>query len=94
MPFALRPLPGSSIIVTDASDFANLSDAARAEHHDLWDYNSTSVLYVHAHNTPLEKWLGVLGAVADPELDPAHPCLDHHYIEVLFLRCFKTTPED
>ena len=93
MPFAFRPLPGSPVVITDASDFANLSDVARAEHHELWDYNSTSVLYVHAHDTPLEKWLGVLGAVADPELDPAHPCLDHHNIEMLLLRCFKATPE-
>ena len=93
MPFALRPLPGSSSIVTDASDFANLSDAARAEQHELWDYKSTSVLYVHTHNTPLDKWLSVLGAIADPGLDPAHPCLDHHHIKMLLLRCFKPTSE-
>ena len=93
MPFALRPLPGSSNAVTDASDFEALSDVGRAEHHDLWDFNSTSVLYIHAYNTPLEKWPNVLGAVADPELDPAHPCLDHHPIESLLLRSFKPTPE-
>ena len=94
MPFALlRPPPGSSNVATDASDFAALSDAGRAEHNGLWDFNSTSVLYFHAYGTPLEKWLTVLGAVADPELDPAHPCLDHHPIEPLLLRAFKPTPE-
>ena len=54
MPFALRPLPGSSNVITDASDFDALSDAGRVEHHDLWDYNSTSILYIHAHDTPLD----------------------------------------
>ena len=93
MPFALRPLPGSSKVITDASDFEALSDAGRAEHHGLWDFNSTSVLYIRAYGTPLEKWLTVLGAVADPELDPAHPCLDHHPIEPLLLRSFRPTPE-
>ena len=68
MPFALRPLPGSSNVITDASDFYALSDAGCAEHYDLWDYNSTSILYIHAYATPLEKWLTVLGAVADPDL--------------------------
>jgi hypothetical protein len=93
MPFALRPLPGSSNVITDASDFDALSDAGRVEHHDLWDYNSTSILYIHAHDTPLDKWLSVLGAIADPELDPAHPCLDHHLVESLLLRAFKPAPE-
>ena len=93
MTFALQPLPGSSNIVADATDSEALSDVGRAEHHDLWDFNSTSVLYIHAYNTPLEKWLNVLGAVADPELDPAHPCLDHHLAESLLLRSFKPTPE-
>ena len=51
MPFALRQLPGSSNVVTDAADFEALSGAGRAKHNGLWDFNSTSVLYVHAYNT-------------------------------------------
>ena len=36
----------------------------------------------------------VLGAIADPEeLDPAHPCLDHHLVESLLIRSLKPTPE-
>jgi hypothetical protein len=31
--------------------------------------------------------------VVDPELDPAHPCLDHHLVESLLLRAFKPSPE-
>ena len=58
MPFTLRPLPGSSNVVTDATDFAALSDASQAEHHDLWDFDSTSVLYIHAYNTPLAQCPG------------------------------------
>ena len=35
-----------------------------------------------------------MGAVADPpELDPAHPCIDHHLVESLLLRAFKPSPE-
>ena len=70
MLFTLRPLPGCSNIATDAADFEALSDANQAEHHDLWDFNSTSVLYIHGYATPLEKWLTVLG--------PSHACTSKH----------------
>ena len=93
MSFALRPLPGSTHVITDAADFGELSEADRNELHELWDFNSTSVFLIHAYNTPLDKWLGVLNAIADPELDPALPCLDHHLIESLLLRAFKPAPE-
>ena len=83
MPFAFRPLPGSSSSITDAADFEALSAADQAEHHDLWDFNSTFILYIRTSNTRLDKWLNVLGADADPELDPAHPCLDHHLMCVV-----------
>ena len=91
--FALRPLPGSSNVVTDATDFEALSDAGRAEHYDLWVFSSMYVLYIHAYSTPLGQWLNILGAIADPELDPAHPCLDHHLAESLLLRSFKPNRE-
>ena len=93
MPFAIRPLPGFSNVITDAADFEALSAANQTEHHGLWDFNSTSVLYIHAFNTPLDKWFNVLGAVDDPELDPAHPFLNHHLLDSLLLRAFKPSLE-
>ena len=64
MPFAFRPLPGSSNAVTDAADadLEALASANQAEHHDRWDFNSTPILYIYAPNTPLGEWLNVLGA--------------------------------
>ena len=52
-------------------------------------HNTLPVLYTHANDTSLDGWLPALGAVADPKLDPSHPCLDHHLAESLLLRAFK-----
>ena len=43
-----------------------------------------STFFISASSTPPR---------ADPELDPAHPCLVHHFVESLLQRSFESTPE-
>ena len=50
----------------------------------VYGHRLRSTFFISASSTPSR---------ADPELDPAHPCLDHHFVESLLQRSFESTPE-
>ena len=94
MPISLRPLPDSpNIVISDAADFAALTDDEKAAYFEHWDVDSNSVFLVHLSNTPLDAWFDLLGVVLDNPHVPPRPSLELEVLESLLLRAFRPSPE-